>query len=120
MDAAAILHAVAEPRIDQLDTVLLHEQKNVMVYGRNARGDGNIKRNRGSLVLRHVGRNGLATNLILRFEQPNREAIGVLMQRPGHPQSRDSGTDNGNVSRHCRRGGGRAQFAAFARACPGP
>ena len=79
IDAATILHAVAEPGIDQLDTVLPHEQKNVMVYRGNARGDGNIKRDRGAIVLRHVGRNGVAADLSLRLEQPKIESIGALM-----------------------------------------
>ena len=39
IDAAAILHAVAEFGIDQFDTVLLHEQKNVVVDRRNACSD---------------------------------------------------------------------------------
>ena len=46
--------------------------------------------------MRHVGRHGIAADLSLRFEQPKIESIGVLMQRPGHPQPRDSRTDNGN------------------------
>ena len=102
VDAAAIFHAVAEPGIDQLDTVLLHEQNNVVVDRGNARGDGNIEGNRGAIVLRHVGRNGIAADLSLRFEQSKIESLGVPIQRPGHPQSRDTRTDNGNPSRHRR------------------
>ena len=102
IDAAAILHAVAESGIDQFDTMLLHEQKNMMVYGGNARGDGNIERNQRAIVLRHIGRNGITADPGLRFKQSEIESIRVLVQRPGRPQSRHSCTDNGNPSRRRR------------------
>ena len=43
VDAAAVAHAVAEPGIEQLDTVLLHEQENVMVDRGDAGGDGRYR-----------------------------------------------------------------------------
>ena len=84
IDLTAILHAVAEPGIDELDTVLLHEQNDMVVDRGNARSDGNIERNRGPIVLRHVGRNGIAADLRLRFEHAKIELIGVPIQRPRH------------------------------------
>ena len=44
------------------------------------------------VVLRHIGSHGIAADPSLRFEQPEIEPVRVLMQRPGHPQSRDSRT----------------------------
>ena len=74
----------------------------MVIYGRNAGGDGDIEGNRGAVVLRHVGRDGVAAEGSLRFEQSEIESIRVLVQRLGRPESRDSATDNGNSSRQSR------------------
>ncbi len=99
IDSTTILDAVAEPGIDKVDAVLPYEQKDVVVYRGYARGDGNIERNRGPVVLRHVDRDGIASDLGLRLEEPEIIQFRVPSQCSGHAKARDPSTDNGDPSR---------------------
>ena len=55
IDLAAILHAVAEPVVDQLYAELFHQQYDVVVHRRDARRDRDVEGDRAAVVLRHVG-----------------------------------------------------------------
>ena len=74
----------------------------MVVYLGNAGGDENIEGNRGAVVLRHVGGDGVAAHLVLRFEHTEIEPFRVVAQRPGHTQPRNSPTDYSNSFRRRR------------------
>ena len=80
--AAPVRHAVAEPGVDECDAELLRHEQDVVIHGRDARGDGDVERNRRTVVLRHIGGNRVAAHVRLGFEHAEVEPVGMPMQRP--------------------------------------
>ena len=105
VDVAPILHAVAEPGVEQLDTVLSREENNVVIDRGNAGGYRDIEGNRGPVVLRHVGGHRVTADSFPRLEQSKFEPVRVPVQGPGDAKSGNTRTDDRHPSRHrtCRR-----------------
>ena len=99
VDAAAVLDAVVEPGIDQVDAELLHQQDDVVVYGWNTGGDGNVEGNRAAVILRHVGCHRVSTQPVLGLVQPKIESVRVVMKRPSGPKTGNASADNGYAPR---------------------
>ena len=100
VNPAAVAHAVIEPRVDELDAVPPHQQEDVVVDRGDARGDGNIERDRGSVVLGHVGGHRVAADPVRCLEDAEIEPVGMTAQRPRRAEPRHARTDNRHTSRH--------------------
>ena len=100
INPAAIAHAVIEAGVDELDAVALHQQQDVVVDRGDARGDGDVERDRGPVVLRHVGGHGVAADPVGLLENLEIEPVGVVVERPGRAQPRHPRTDDRNPSQH--------------------
>ena len=86
VDSTAVLHAVVEPGVDEFDAELLHQQQDVVVDRRDTGRDGDVEGYRAAIVLRHLGRERVATELPLSLEQPEVESVRVVMQSPCGPK----------------------------------
>ena len=93
---AAVLHAIAESGVNKLNAELFHQQQDVVIYGRNTSGDGNVEGNGAAVILRHISGNGISANLGLGFKQPEIKSVWVVMQRPSGPQPENASTHNGD------------------------
>ena len=100
IQAAAILHAVAEPGIDQVDAVLLHHQHHVVVHRRYAGSDGDVEGDGTAVVLGHLGRDGIPADPVPGLEQAKVEPVRVVMQRPCGCEPGYSPTDDGYAPWH--------------------
>ena len=98
---------VAEPSVDRRDSVLAHEQGDAVVHRRHPRGDGYAERDGRAVYLGLFGSKRLAANSGLRFEESKAGSGGgeLPMRCPSQPQSRDTPTDNGDLSWPCRHRG---------------
>ena len=77
VDMAAVLHAVAESGVDQFNTELSHQQQDVVLYGQNTGGERNVEGYGAAVILRHISRNGISTNLGLDLTRPEIRSIGL-------------------------------------------
>ena len=64
--------------------ILLSQQKrdvlqDVVIYRRNAGGDGNVEGNGTAVILRHIGSYRVPANPILSLKQPEIESVRVVM-----------------------------------------
>ncbi len=86
VNTVTVLHAVTESGIDQFNAKLFHQQQDMVIYRRNAGGDGNIEGNGTAVILRHIGSDRIPANPVLRLKQPEIESVRVVMQHPCRPQ----------------------------------
>ena len=82
VEPAAVLHAVVESGVDQLDAELIHQQDDVVINRRDTSGHGYVEGNRAAVILRHVGGNRIPANLVLGFKEAKIKAVRMMMQSP--------------------------------------
>ena len=70
----------------------------MLVHGRYECRHGNIERDRTAVVLRHIDGHGVAADPIAGFEQPEVEAVSVVMETPSSCQPGDSAAHNSDAS----------------------
>ena len=99
VDTATVPDAVAEPGIEQLDSELLQQQHDVVIYRWNAGGHGNVEGDRAAVGLRHVGGHRISSDPVPGLEELEIESVRVVIQRPGRPKTGNAAANDGDAAR---------------------